>query len=234
MKHFYAFALLLMFNINFAQDARLFGNTWHLTRLTRNSVDYVPLNNAEVQNVTLGFDEEFPTVLSTVLNYCAGTPVYTENTSFACNDFIFSLMLPNLPGTWDFENVYFDFFNANFPNNTFAYTIADSDGVLTLTLTSSSNDVAVYSNQLLAGKQFEKSNFTISPNPAKAFISLDLEGINLENATVEIYNTLGKLCQQQNLSTSLQPINVEALGSGLYILKIKTTEGVFSHKFIKE
>jgi hypothetical protein len=53
---------------------------------------------------------------------------------------------------------------------------------------------------------------------------------NLEFVKVEIFNTLGQFI----LSSSEQHLNIEALPSASYIVKIHTEEGVISKTFIKK
>lgn len=71
---------------------------------------------------------------------------------------------------------------------------------------------------------------SIHPNPVenKLFISSSLH--TLENYSVKIFSSAGKLL----LESSLDEIDVSPLSSGLYFIQIKTPEKTYSIKFIKK
>ena len=84
-------------------------------------------------------------------------------------------------------------------------------------------------NSALATESFDKSALSYFPNPVKNVLTFT----NAEKfSSVEIYNLLGQRVLSQNFSTS--DINLSALTSGAYIVKLKSESSVKSIKIIKE
>ena len=107
-------------------------------------------------------------------------------------------------------NIYFDY---NFPITT---------------------NTATTTIQTLGTPNFDfEANFTMYPNPAKNQITLSAKN-EIELNSVEIYNTLGQLILVVANAENTTPIDVSALLSGTYFVKINTDKGVSSSKFIKE
>ena len=79
----------------------------------------------------------------------------------------------------------------------------------------------------LATATFEKKEVSVYPNPAKN--TLNISGVsNIVN--IKIYNILGQMVQE-NTSTA---IDVSGLKAGNYFVRIETSEGVVSERFVKE
>jgi hypothetical protein len=78
-------------------------------------------------------------------------------------------------------------------------------------------------------KTVEDISEQIFPNPAKDYLTIDLE----ENATVRIFTVDGVKLLEENKSKSLSKINFN-LPKGTYIISIETVKGVGAAKFIVE
>jgi phosphatidylinositol-3-phosphatase len=74
-------------------------------------------------------------------------------------------------------------------------------------------------------------NDIIYPNPTKGLLIVEL--LNYKDATAEIYNVDGQLIQNISLASSQTTIKTDGLISGLYLVKIKSKEGVIQRKIIK-
>lgn len=86
--------------------------------------------------------------------------------------------------------------------------------------------VRVYQNNLGTDSVLE-TKFKIYPNPASAIVTIKTE------ATIdrlELYNALGQLVLSEQ--GNIKQINVQALKSGIYILKIHSGEGAVSKRLI--
>lgn len=69
-----------------------------------------------------------------------------------------------------------------------------------------------------------ESQFTIYPNPTKdGLVNLKLNNPTLQKAKISVYNMLGKKVFVQTIATN-QQVNVSALQSGTYILKLETDD----------
>ena len=83
----------------------------------------------------------------------------------------------------------------------------------------------------LSTNDFSKNKITLYPNPTKDFLNFTLLETNAA-ITYEINNLLGEKVSYGDLNTN--SISVSDLANGVYIIKVKTNEGVFTSKFIKE
>ena len=71
----------------------------------------------------------------------------------------------------------------------------------------------------------------IYPNPVKSYLTIQLSGY--QGATAEMYNVNGRLLQVNPLVSKETELKTDDLGSGIYVLKIRSKDGVFIKKFIK-
>lgn len=77
------------------------------------------------------------------------------------------------------------------------------------------------------------TDFTLSPNPAHDFVAINDIGLNFGD-TVSIYNLGGQLLQHEELNPESGELNISNLPLGMYLIKVKTAEGIFTKKFIKQ
>lgn len=94
------------------------------------------------------------------------------------------------------------------------------------------DDYGVIVRNTLSTNKFLNSEFAIYPNPVKDYLTIDLKN-NYKIVSYSIYDITGKKIKS-SLKSDTNTIRVSELNSGLHIIKIKTTEGEFSSKFIKE
>jgi endonuclease I/chitodextrinase len=77
----------------------------------------------------------------------------------------------------------------------------------------------------------EFGNFKMYPNPTDGnslFFSLD------KDATIEIYNILGKSILKHKLTNTDKKIDITKLNSGVYVVKIKVNDNAITKKLIKK
>jgi hypothetical protein len=87
-----------------------------------------------------------------------------------------------------------------------------------------------YSN-IVSLRNDRQSTFTLSPNPANAFLLLN-SSEQFRNAELLVMNALGQLQWKQTLSNISQlQINTSTLPSGQYYLIVKTTQETIREKF---
>ncbi|WMI64550.1 T9SS type A sorting domain-containing protein [Aestuariibaculum sp. YM273] len=84
--------------------------------------------------------------------------------------------------------------------------------------------------EALSDKEFSLKNIALSPNPAKDFLTLNIpNGLDLK--TVTIYNILGK--EINSIPYLGNKINISNLTSGMYLLKLNTSNSSISKRFFK-
>jgi len=107
----------------------------------------------------------------------------------------------------------------------------DQDGDADI-LSSSQVDskIAWYENlTILSVDEIQLSKITLTPNPVTATLNIES---NFRVNKIQVYGLLGRLVLQENNPTN--QIDVSNLANGLLFVHIKTNEGVFTKKIIKE
>ena len=75
----------------------------------------------------------------------------------------------------------------------------------------------------------ETATVTVFPNPAETFLSI-VSVNDIDNSQIEIVNVLGETVLKKSFQNNL---DVSILSSGVYFLKIKTGQQIYSAKFVK-
>jgi uncharacterized protein (TIGR02145 family) len=81
-------------------------------------------------------------------------------------------------------------------------------------------------------KKIERTN--IYPIPANDKIFIDLGNLQIENVSVGIYNTIGGLLLNKEISNITNEIDLTSLSTGVYIIRIAGADWVEQKKLIKE
>lgn len=233
MKYFYLFVFLLTTNLISAQDPRLFGITWNLTKIVQNGIDSYPPNNPAVPKIDLTFNQLNSSLQTGGCNNLFGSLTFENNlTDFILNNHSVTLSLCNLE---PYEPQYFSIFdNGGLVTNRFSYLINENGTVKTLTITNlSNNKQATFSSQILATTDFKELNFSVYSDPSTDFVTVELKDQNKENAKVELFDSSGKIFKSNYFNSSQIKIGTADLSSGVYIIKITAGNEVGVKKFIK-
>ncbi len=76
--------------------------------------------------------------------------------------------------------------------------------------------------------------FTISPNPCKDYLTVQNSELLDNDSQLFLYNNLGQLVKNQLVNINNPTVNVADLQPAVYYLMIKTENGSYSQKIIKE
>jgi hypothetical protein len=82
-------------------------------------------------------------------------------------------------------------------------------------------------------KELVENKIAIYPNPTNKTVTIDLGVSDLNNATIEIFDLLGKTVYQQKVTSKVHAINLAQIQNGIYIVKFSNKMGVFTQKLIK-
>jgi hypothetical protein len=114
---------------------------------------------------------------------------------------------------------------------------------------------AVNGSYIFAGKQGESPNdlfrlplsqlgideinnnagsIKVYPSPATNNITIDAGDLRFTNLDLRIYDVVGNLVLEKNAYINKTNIDVSALPSGVYFVKVKTEKGIKVKKFVKE
>ena len=96
------------------------------------------------------------------------------------------------------------------------------------------NGSFTYSKTVSVRSESQKGSVRIYPNPTKSFLTIDIQGVDNQNITMEITDALGRIYRAQTIQTDQSTIPTTDLPNGIYFLKIKRGERVEVLKFLKE
>ena len=89
-------------------------------------------------------------------------------------------------------------------------------------------------NDALSANTFEIAQFEMYPNPVKDKVHFAFPETS-EQATVYIFDILGKLSLEASINTTENTINIEGLSNGLYMLRVQSeNQNVTIFKLLKE
>ncbi len=80
----------------------------------------------------------------------------------------------------------------------------------------------------------DASQIQVYPNPVSDLLKVEITDINLHPETVEVFDLLGQQVIFKQMDNHQLDIDVSKLSQGIYILKVKTEEGIGSKRIIVE
>ena len=116
-------------------------------------------------------------------------------------------------------------------NNPFSYSFRNESEILYLDITNVNGDVATFFTTTLSNTAFERIELSIYPNPTSNL--LHIEANQTDISRIEIFDIQGKQVMQVS-ATNLSEIDVSQLTNGMYFLKVRTSEGELTKKFVKK
>jgi hypothetical protein len=81
---------------------------------------------------------------------------------------------------------------------------------------------------------FNESSISIYPNPAKDVVFVNLNTLSLDNTTIELYDTIGKLVVSQKVVDTISTLSLADLVKGIYSIRIITDSHQVVKRIIKE
>ncbi|MGB0930983.1 MAG: immunoglobulin-like domain-containing protein, partial [Chitinophagales bacterium] len=75
---------------------------------------------------------------------------------------------------------------------------------------------------------------TMRPNPTNGLLTVDVEGVVVNNATVEVFNLVGELIHREIMQTTSLTVDLSNEAAGMYIVKVNTTDGAIAKKIVLE
>jgi len=132
------------------------------------------------------------------------------------------------------ESFYSGAYQGTPSGTTFSYTFTSegSNYYICTPHASMFGTITVVAEGALNTSETKRLNFEMFPNPASDQVGIQLPS-GAENATVEFYDSLGRLALSKKVSRINNKMDVNALSKGIYILKVFTADQIGSQKFIK-
>jgi bacillopeptidase F len=76
-------------------------------------------------------------------------------------------------------------------------------------------------------------SLSIYPNPTESYISINLGNNKLKNATIEVFDLLGKRIYSKKVLQKTNKINLSSYDNGIYVIKFLNDEGSIIKKIVK-
>ena len=125
------------------------------------------------------------------------------------NDYIFPSTATTFPFLWALDN-----------NLTLDYHNGGRGGAM--------------ANMVLSNDEFQQEpSFTISPNPARERMNIDLNP-RIQNARLQVYDVLGKRVVDKEISDIDASVNVSSWNSGIYIVRVISGDLSETKRFVKQ
>ena len=151
------------------------------------------------------------------------------------NIFKFGNIDGNLSGTFSRLDTNFLKINEG-TNSSISISNINNDLYLDMLIGNQAGGVAFFEGKqpIISVEEFEKiANITIYPNPTKEQVFINLGSNSLKNATLELFDLLGKSMLKQKVNQSLENINLTAVPVGVYLVKFSNNDGSRVFKLIK-
>jgi len=194
-----------------AADSRMYSRGVNLIAGSDVTVDYWVRNylststNAANYELTAGTAKDVPSQVIPI----ASEPAFSDIT-YVEKTFTFTA-----PSTGVF---YFCFHNMSPANATGVQALLMDNFVVT---------------QVLKNNDFLASKLNVYPNPSKNIINISND-VNAVINSVEMTDMNGRVVKAQNLNAANGQISISDLATGVYMMKIKTDQGVATKKVVKE
>jgi hypothetical protein len=151
------------------------------------------------------------TVTSNTVNSGLRTLVATRVTNTGQErDYVFSASATSIDLVWSFAR--FDDFNLEWHGS--------NRGITMQSLTLSQDDFSI-------------NGFAISPNPANTKFTISLPNFT-ENASVSVFDVLGKKVFSGKLNAMSTTINVSQWNSGIYLVRVSTENSTQTKRLVKQ
>ncbi len=110
-------------------------------------------------------------------------------------------------------------------------TPSNPDDLVRLTL----DDIHfVYDTPASSDDSFVNDEIMVYPNPAKAFLNIDQSQAASDESQLLVFDALGRLQMQHNLSSEVETVDIALLDTGFYFYQIRRNEAlVKTGKFLK-
>ena len=135
----------------------------------------------------------------------------------------------------NYTDTYFSSYYENYHVELLEYLLDDNKHIVEV--------VAVYENGTSVGSavlvtkannvsEITESNISIYPNPARDFVRLTAQGSQL--TTVKVYNCLGMMVEEIEVSANEAEINISEYNTGIYFFDVMTENGNHIKKVVKK
>ena len=94
--------------------------------------------------------------------------------------------------------------------------------------------IVITINNTTSIKDFSLAKFTVTPNPTKGKININLGENNLNNARLQVLDLFGKEVLNKQVISQKTALNLSNFSKGIYLVKFSNKYGSTVYKVIKE
>ena len=204
------------------------------------------------------------TVTASTSTTCTATQTYTfaVNAAGACSGVVITLTPATLPNA-TVGTAYSQALTAAGGTGTYTFTTngvlpaglaLSSAGVITGTPTVASTSVTFVVTATATGGCFGTRSYSlvinpnpataignalsnlvkVSPNPSSNDFNVDFGGLNMNKATVRVYDAQGKNVFSADVKSNLMTISLDKLATGIYLMEVETSKGRILKRLAKQ
>jgi hypothetical protein len=81
--------------------------------------------------------------------------------------------------------------------------------------------------------EHQSEELHIYPNPTSGNLTIEKNVRTLNESFIEIVDVSGRIVHQEKFSSSMMQLDIKAIPSGYYLLKVKDDEGVITSPILK-
>ncbi|QTY26332.1 T9SS type A sorting domain-containing protein [Flavobacterium sp. CS20] len=233
MKTFFISLFLSLIGFCYAQVPPLENHTWKLEKIvTADSTLVVPNEitfNGILENSNF---YQFGNCV-----FVGGNLTYDDtNQSFLIQESSIPLQVcPDEQELMDIEDFFqneffFDVFMASW-HEPFTYAFSTTPDKIYLDITNSEGSIATFYDNFLSREEFLEDNISIYPNPVKDILNIRCSEMILQH--ISIFDLQGRILVNDNILENNQ-LDLSNLPLGIYVLQIKTNQGVSVKKLVKK
>ena len=159
--------------------------------------------------------------------------LYTQN--FTASNYEFRI---NIENNNNQEDVYLvdNYLNTSHLIDSNVYTHSFTvDSNIPASIDANRFQIGINTN-VFSNDSFEHNGLSVYPNPVVDLVNINLAEFTGEVNSVSLFDITGKLVKTKEVTEALNTISLDmsSYSSGVYIIKLKTDEGQFNTKIIKE
>ncbi|GGE24126.1 T9SS type A sorting domain-containing protein [Psychroflexus planctonicus] len=244
MKTIIKTAIFVFFITANAQVDPILDHTWTIEKIVTEDGTIIADLNAFGEYDQLDFSDEFSSDGITFFYYflpdCESNVVFLENEQSFYNEILGCTLNSDSSDIGDYYNGVFiqgsevvTFDNEVMSNayGPFNYDFRYEGDLIYLDITNTNGEVATFWASTLSNDDFDRTNFSLYPNPVANELYVESELAKIE--LIEIYSLNGKQVLKVDFQKN-NPIDVSNLAKGLYLVKAQTENKILTKKLIKE
>ena len=96
------------------------------------------------------------------------------------------------------------------------------------------NKVKTLFAPIVSTTELKSLGLSVFPNPTKGILNIAVSNDNIKDMVIEVINLNGQVVKSEILRGQNIQVNIQSIASGLYFLKVKTSDGIGVLKIMKE